>query len=170
MTQHVSNEHQRITIDLITGVLSRSIFHPFVAWTLPLCARAVSAPYSSFQFIATCVYAVCISLIWILSVVNHRVAYGIPREIDWDEEVVVITGGASGLGKILAEMYGMRGASVAVLDVRRPEGLARMNFYECDVGDPNAVDRVKSRIEKDVRLTSCSPLSWFEYAIHALSS
>ena len=77
-----------------------------------------------------------------------------PREVDWDEEVVVITGGANGLGKILAEMYGMRGASVAVLDVKKPEkeseGLAGVVFYECDVGDAEAVELVKGRVEEDV--------------------
>ncbi len=53
------------------------------------------------------------------------------------------------------EMYGMRGASVAVLDVRRmekeSEGLAGVKFYHCDVGDVEAVERAKEQIEKDVR-------------------
>ena len=70
---------------------------------------------------------------------------------------MVITGGASGLGRVMAEMFGMRGASVAVLDVRQPdakgesEGLAGVKYYTCDVGDVDAVRSVKDRIEKDVR-------------------
>lgn len=78
-----------------------------------------------------------------------------PRQVDWDEEVVVITGGASGLGRVLAQTFGMRGASVAVLDVVKPregerEGLDGVQFYECDVGDVKAVKGARGRIEKDV--------------------
>ncbi|KAK0333694.1 hypothetical protein LTR91_022487 [Friedmanniomyces endolithicus] len=146
--------HEHITIDLLAHVLNRSLFHPFIAWLIPLCQRAVGAPYDSFNFTATCIYASIVTLIWILGFLDTRVAYGLSRELDWDEEVVVITGGASGLGKILAETYGMRGASVAVLDVRDPEeeseGLASVKFYKCDVGDAEAVVRAREQIEKDL--------------------
>jgi hypothetical protein len=159
MTAHVTSGRSKawqrhITIDLLSHVLRNSLFHPFVAWLIPLCQRALGAPYESFEFRATCAYASVISLLWILSYINVRVAYGPPREVNWDEEVVVITGGASGLGKILAQTYGMRGASVAVLDVQKPgkesEGLAGVEFYECDVGDAEAVLGIKGRIEEDV--------------------
>ncbi|KAK0282487.1 hypothetical protein LTR91_001472 [Friedmanniomyces endolithicus] len=147
--------HEHITIDLLAHVLNRSLFHPFIAWLIPLCQRAVGAPYDSFNFTATCIYASIVTLIWVLGFLNTRIAYGLPRELDWDEEVVVITGGASGLGKILTETYGMRGASVAVLDVRDPEeeeseGLATVKFYKCDVGDAEAVVRTREQIEKDL--------------------
>jgi len=82
------------------------------------------------------------------------------REVDWDEELVVITGGASGLGRILAQTFGMRGVDVVVLDLVKPrdwgydEAVAEVGFYECDVGDAGAVERVKERIGRDV-------CSWF---------
>lgn len=146
--------YQHLTIDLIVKVLNRSIFHPFIAWLIPLCLRAIATPYEAPDFIASCIWASIVTLGTILNVFNHRLAYGLPREVDWNEEVVVITGGASGLGKILAEMYGMRGASVAVLDVRKPEkeseGLADVKLYTCDVGDAAAVQKVKDQITKDV--------------------
>jgi len=159
--------HEHITIDLLAHVLNRSLFHPFIAWLIPLCQRAVGAPYDSFNFTATCIYASIVTLIWVLGFLNTRIAYGLPRELDWDEEVVVITGGASGLGKILAETYGMRGASVAVLDVRDPEeeeseGLATVKSYKCDVGDAEAVVRTREQIEKHVCRpcnTTLAPLS-----------
>lgn len=146
--------HEHLTIDLIARVVSNSILHPFVAWLVPLCLRAVQAPYESTQFVASCLYAGAITIVWMLSVINKRVAYGIPRPVDWNEEVVVITGGANGLGKIIAETYGMRGASVAVLDVASPEkeseGLAGIQYYQCDVGDAAAVESAARKIEKDV--------------------
>ncbi|KAK4543235.1 hypothetical protein LTR36_005785 [Oleoguttula mirabilis] len=146
--------YEHITIDLLARILQRSIFHPFIAWLVPLCQRSLGAPYESIEVITTCSYAVFITLLWLLSLINKRIAYGGPRELNWDEEVVVITGGASGLGKITAEMYGMRGASVAVLDVQKPakesEGLAGVHFYHCDVGDAAAVAKAKEDIEKDL--------------------
>ena len=154
--------YQHLTIDLIAYVLNRSIFHPFIVRLLPLCLRAVVTRYEAPEFIASCVWASLVTLWAILGVFNKRIAYGLPREVDWDEEVVVITGGANGLGKILAEMYGMRGASVAVLDVMQPEkeseGLAGVAVYECDVGDAEAVEKMKGRIEKDVCRHQCTEL------------
>jgi len=180
MSNHVTSGQSRpwyehITIDLLAHVLSRSLFHPFIAFLIPLCQRAVSIPYESFNFRATCAWACLVTLCWMFSYVNKHVAYGAPRELDWDEEVVVITGGASGLGKIIAETYGMRGASVAVLDVRKPEkeseGLAGVQFYKCDVGDAEAVSKVRKQIEKDVRSrynhTSHHPLTLCHPARHA---
>ncbi|KAH9825705.1 protein dhs-3-like [Teratosphaeria destructans] len=146
--------HTHITLDLLALILRRSIFHPFIACLIPLCQRAVGAPAHDPPVIATSLYASLITLLWLLRVIDHRIAYGRPRDVTWDEEVVVITGGASGLGKILAETYGMRGASVAVLDVQEPqrESEARRNvhFYLCDVSDATAVSTTHHQISKDL--------------------
>jgi NAD(P)-dependent dehydrogenase (short-subunit alcohol dehydrogenase family) len=79
-----------------------------------------------------------------------------PREVVPSEEVIVITGGASGLGLLIAEVYGMRGATVAVLDVKEMEnGEARgVTYYKCDVTDKAQIARVAAEIERDV---SCFP-------------
>lgn len=77
--------------------------------------------------------------------------------MDHDEgsEVVVITGGGSGLGECLAEIFGFRGVSVAVIDKRLgqwKEGNTEegVRGYECDVGDREEVERVWRRIAEDV--------------------
>ncbi|KAF2766498.1 NAD(P)-binding protein [Teratosphaeria nubilosa] len=158
MSKHITTSdkpwHAHITLDLLVLVLQRSIFHPFIAWLIPLCQRAVGAPSDNIYFIATSIYASLITLLWLLSVFDNRIAYGKPREVNWDEEVVVITGGASGLGKILAETYGMRGASVAVLDVQKPqhesEALENVRFSLCDVSDATAVSNAAQQISKDL--------------------
>jgi NAD(P)-dependent dehydrogenase (short-subunit alcohol dehydrogenase family) len=103
--------------------------------------------------VVSIVWAAIITLIWIAAAINSRVAYGLPREVDLSEEVIVITGGASGLGLLIAEVYGMRGATVAVLDVNDMEnGEARgVSFYKCDVKDKAQVARVAAEIEREVR-------------------
>lgn len=148
--------HAYITIDLLLSVLNRTIFHPFIAWLIPLCMRSLSYPYTHPHFQYTFAYAIVITLFALLYKLDKRLAWGPPRQLDWDSEVVVITGGASGLGKLLAETYGMRGVSVAVLDIRLPEereseGLENVRFYKCDVSDLAEVQKAKALIEKDVR-------------------
>jgi NAD(P)-dependent dehydrogenase (short-subunit alcohol dehydrogenase family) len=58
---------------------------------------------------------------------------------------------------LIAEVYGLRGASVAVLDVRELEvGEARgVEFYKCDVGDREQVESVAKEIEEDVGSPLC---------------
>lgn len=84
-------------------------------------------------------------------------------------EVVVITGGKSGLGGVLAEILAMRGVEVAVLDVavtekeeeEREEGSGDekgMRLYKCDVGDAQALERVWGRVVKEVCITPFPPV------------
>jgi short-subunit dehydrogenase involved in D-alanine esterification of teichoic acids len=97
-------------------------------------------------------YASSLTLLYFLNVLNKQIAYSKPRKVDLGEEVIVITGGASGLGLLLAEVYGMRGATVAVLDILEVEaGEARgVTSYKCDVGDKGQVARVAAQIEREV--------------------
>ena len=143
--------HAYVTIDLLARVLQNSLFHPFIAWLIPLCLRATAHSYRHPTMQLGIAYGVLISLLWILSAVNTRIAYGTARDVDLDREVIVITGGASGLGLLIAEVYGLRGASVAVLDVRDMEGESRgVEFYRCDVGDRAQVEQAAKAIEADV--------------------
>ena len=98
---------------------------------------------------------------------NSRLAYGAPRAVEWEDEVVVVTGGAGGLGGCLAEILALRGVAVAVLDVgvRRDgaggegeggegglvdgEEKEGVRYYYCDVGDGEQVERVWGRVVKD---------------------
>ena len=165
--------HAHLTLDLILYVLSRSVFHPFICFLVPLCLRAQLTPYSHPAFLYTTAWACVVSVWWLLAIVNHRVAYGRPREVRFGnegrgedeeeddensgEEVVLITGGCNGLGRLLAEIFGLRGIGVAVLDIREPEGGKEKveeeegwRWYECDVGDWEQVERVKREVERDV--------------------
>ncbi|OJD28381.1 hypothetical protein ACJ73_00222 [Blastomyces percursus] len=157
-----------LTLDLILRVLDRTIFHPFIAWLIPLCLRAQATPYSHTSFIVTTAYAALLSFVLLLNIVNKRVAYGLPREVSLEDEVVVVAGGASGLGLLIAETYGMRGVDVAVLDVRdfgaecqggregeergveEWEEVHNVSYFKCDVGNLAEVKRVRQVIEKEL--------------------
>ncbi|KAF3060289.1 hypothetical protein V8C43DRAFT_284188 [Trichoderma afarasin] len=141
-----------LSVDLILKVLNVTIFHPFICWLIPLCLRAQTTKWEAPPMVGAIAWAIFISVMWIASAVNQRIANGAPREVDLGEEVIVVTGGASGLGMLVAEVYGMRGASVAVLDVNEMEnGEARgVTFYKCDVSDKEQVAKVAVEIEKDL--------------------
>ncbi|KAL8712625.1 MAG: hypothetical protein Q9220_003156 [cf. Caloplaca sp. 1 TL-2023] len=136
--------YRHLTIDLLLHVGSYTIFHPFVACMLPLCLRALAADYDSTSFILTSAYAIFAVSCYVFSSVNHRWAYGPPRKIKMLEEVVVITGGASGLGKCIAEIYALKGVGVAVMDVAVEEEGEKegVRFYRCDVADKKMVEKL----------------------------
>ncbi|KAK4209583.1 NAD(P)-binding protein [Rhypophila decipiens] len=141
-----------LSIDMLIKVLKTSFFHPFIAWIVPLCFRAQNMHYDAAPMIVSIVWAAFISSCWIVGAINSRLAFGLPREVDLSEEVIVVTGGASGLGLLIAEVYGMRGATVAVLDVNEMEnGEARgVTYYKCDVTDKQRVAEVAAEIERDL--------------------
>lgn len=100
------------------------------------------------------------------SALNTRIAHGALRAVDFESEVVVVTGGASGLGQLVVRMYAMRGAGVAVLDIKDfgddddegdggsaviEEAFGQgVKYFRCDVGCREELMDVKGRIEKEV--------------------
>lgn len=57
----------------------------------------------------------------------------------FEGRVVIVTGGASGIGAAIAECLAREGAQVAVLDRENPAN--RHHWEECDVSDSGLVDR-----------------------------
>lgn len=150
--------HEYLTVDVLMTVLNRSIFHPFIAWIIVLCLRAQATPYNHPAFIVASAYASFLTLIDIAFMVSDRIAFGLPRQVDLSEEVIVVTGGASGIGRLIAQIYGLRGVSVAVLDIadeKNVEGwgdIGTIEYYRCDIGLRCEVESVARRIEEDVSL------------------
>ena len=141
-----------LSVDLLLKVLNVTFLHPFVAWMVPLCMRAQAMKWTHPAIQIAIGYASLLTALYFLDVLNKQIAFSKPRKVDFSDEVIVITGGASGLGLLIAEVYGMRGATVAVLDVKDLEsGEARgVSVYKCDVGDKEQVKKVAIEIERDV--------------------
>lgn len=158
---HDGPVHSIVTLDLLLFVLSQTLFHPFLAALLPLCLRALGSQYSAPSFIVTACFASLISLYHAFSWLNQRLAFGWPREINWEKEKVVITGGKGGLGAIIAEILSIKGVDVAVLDIsvtreeedRDPLTERGTRFFRCDVSNANEVEKVWKRVVDQVRET-----------------
>jgi NAD(P)-dependent dehydrogenase (short-subunit alcohol dehydrogenase family) len=71
----------------------------------------------------------------------------------WPQELVFVTGGAAGIGKLTAERLAHKGAKVAAVDVVdfKPEH-ANIKTYKCDISDIEALQAVREQIVKDFGL------------------
>lgn len=159
-----------LTIDTLLYSIYSTILNPLlcVILTLTLAARSPHWNTTSLQ-VAVSYSTAVISLRLLLALdargyfLSGRSQY-VPRKLDWSREVVLITGGAGGLGGLIAEIYAIRGVSVAVVDIldetseRVDEWEAKGGaYYCCDVGDAVAVQALKDRVDADVRNVSSSP-------------
>ena len=140
-----------ISLDIFVTALSKTLLNPFVASLFPLGLRALAIPYSASIFIVTSTFAAIVCTYAILAYINQRIAYGPSREINWEKEVVVITGGCGGLGGCLAEIYALRGVAVAVIDIavsKQDHGKEREGvwYYQCDLYHQDDIKTTWSKI------------------------
>jgi hypothetical protein len=157
--------HQYLSIDVIWYVLGYTVFHPFVSWVVVLCLRAQYTPYGNPEMRIAVAWSILMSAIGIFGIISERIAFGAPREVDLAEEVIVITGGAEGLGGLLAETYGMRSANIAVLDIKKVDQDEAeekgITYYQCDVSDAKQVEAAAAKIVDEVRffIVNCASIA-----------
>ncbi|KAF7846255.1 hypothetical protein BT93_L4761 [Corymbia citriodora subsp. variegata] len=129
LSQPPTKAWQRIlTLDLLIYVANRSIFHPAIVLIAWLCLAAVPPLHHRHPAALPLIYyATLLFAIRFLADVNHRIANGKSRKVNWDEEVVVVTGGATGLGRCMVELILLSkpGSKVAVIDIREADEEAR---------------------------------------------
>ncbi|KAJ9122308.1 hypothetical protein QFC22_001729 [Naganishia vaughanmartiniae] len=102
-------------------------------------------------------YAGAICLTSFLSKLSYAYDQGVglfsrPKPLVWAEEVVVVTGGGSGVGRSIVDKAAERGAKVVILDVAKPCDALQENIwcYVCDVSDRKAVNKVALKVIKEV--------------------
>ncbi|KAA8574127.1 hypothetical protein EYC84_005649 [Monilinia fructicola] len=71
---------------------------------------------------------------------------------DWQKEIVLITGGAGGIGGQVVKLLAERGITVVVLDVvpMSYETTSNVHYYKCDITSPSMIATVASRIRSEV--------------------
>ncbi|ETS74861.1 hypothetical protein PFICI_13345 [Pestalotiopsis fici W106-1] len=85
---------------------------------------------------------------------THRVVGGrdAKNAFKRGEEIILITGGSSGMGLVMAEMFAKQGIKVAVIDINGPKGTlpAGVKFYQGDVTSPESLHKAAESIRYDL--------------------
>ncbi|KAG0227833.1 retinal short-chain dehydrogenase reductase [Mortierella sp. GBAus27b] len=139
----------RRSLDFVLNMLNTTVFHTsFPFFLIPL-LKLYKFSNENLAFIAAAIYGVLLFVVKI-SFWLHERSQRLGGKIDWEDEVVLITGGASGLGLLLAEALSIRRISVVVLDIQSVKSSLDIDSYICDVSRPDEIARVAKEIREDV--------------------
>ncbi|KAF7981672.1 hypothetical protein HWV62_32216 [Athelia sp. TMB] len=128
-------------IDLVLKVLSHTLFSmgtrsPAVVWSF------------AYYLLVTAFW----SIKWYSRLYRNqgKLLFG-PAPFDWGEQIVVVTGGSSGIGELLANTLAVRNVSVVVLDVNPiiTEN-SNITYYKCDVSKWEEVETVSKKIIEEI--------------------
>lgn len=140
------------TVDLVVKVFANTVFSPFFTFLVPVFFFFQGEAYASPAVIGATFHFVFVSLFWSvkwfsLLYRNQGSLFFGPAPLDWSDQVVVITGGSSGIGELLANTLAVRNVTVAVLDIK-PIVTENYNitYYECDVSNHEEVDKVAKKV------------------------
>ncbi|MBW0470232.1 hypothetical protein O181_009947 [Austropuccinia psidii MF-1] len=148
----IKNNLSLLNIDIIYKVTERTFLSPFFTFWIPLIAICQNSfKFLKFSLILFIFVSLRSILIWSSkSWTNKRWNRG---QIDWSDQIVIITGGSNGLGRILAETLAIKNISVIVLDIQpfsESQDDEQVKFYYCDISNPNQVDQVAERIRQEI--------------------
>jgi len=143
-------------IDLLVVVAKNTIFSPIFTFFIPIYYKALGASWDSSFVVLGSAYFGITALFWLVRFLsqvwrNNRDLLFKPGFVDWGEQIVLITGGASGIGELLANTLAVRNVTVVVLDLN-PIITENYNisFYKCDVSKWEEVEAVAKRVIEEV--------------------
>ncbi|KAJ2776539.1 hypothetical protein H4R18_005619 [Coemansia javaensis] len=136
-----------LNIDTAVCALSAVASEPLGAAAVVVAAFLRGALASPWLFAYLALFVGRAALAW-----GRRQQQGRARTVDWSQQVVVLTGGAHGIGLELLQRLSAAGARVAVLDIRpaldRVPAGAR--YYRCDLTDAAQVSAVLDQVGADL--------------------
>ncbi|KAH7878060.1 uncharacterized protein C8R40DRAFT_1225046 [Lentinula edodes] len=156
MNRDVSPVFDSLDIDLVFKVLKNTLFSPFFVFFVPVLyvfsGAGTSNPFvlwSGGYYVLLCIYWLGD---WLSTLYRNQgsLLFRAPR-FDWGEQIVVVTGGASGVGELLANTLAVRNVTVVVLDVN-PIVSENHNivYYKCDISKWDAVEAVSKKIVEEI--------------------
>ncbi|KAI9690622.1 MAG: hypothetical protein M1820_009979 [Bogoriella megaspora] len=148
-------QREGITADTLARLFKRTVFNPVLTLPLVLLARYSQqgrhlAAYNN-KYHKWLKVACYLGLFQGVSDVLDRLVANnwTSDDYEWDEEIVVITGGSDGIGKIVTQLLAERGIRVCVLDVQplTYEAPPTVHFHPCDITSPTAIQTAASSIQ-----------------------
>jgi len=145
-----------LDIDLFVKVLAHTVFGPFFVFFIPVFYVFQGAKLTDPVVLISSAYWVFISLFWFIKWCsrlyrNQGSLFFGPGRFDWGEQIVVVTGGSSGVGELLANTLAVRNVSVVVLDIN-PIITENYNitYYKCDVSKWEEVEAVSKKVIEEI--------------------
>ncbi|KZP20196.1 retinal short-chain dehydrogenase/reductase [Athelia psychrophila] len=143
-------------VDLVLKVLSHTLFSPFFTLLIPIFYFFQGMAIRSPAVVGSFAYYLLVSAFWSIKWYSRlyrnqgKLLYG-PAQFDWGEQIVVITGGSSGIGELLANTLAVRNVSVVVLDVNPiVTENSNITYYKCDVSKWEDVEAVSKTIIDEI--------------------
>ncbi|KAJ7129414.1 retinal short-chain dehydrogenase/reductase [Mycena epipterygia] len=145
-----------LDIDLFVKVFANTLFSPFFVMLIPTFYIFQGAKITDPIVVVSGAYYVFVALFWLIKWVsrlysNQGSLFYAPRPFDWGDQIVVITGGSSGVGELLANTLAVKSVTVVVLDVE-PIQTENYNiaYYKCDVSKWEEVEAVSKKIIEEI--------------------
>ncbi|KAI9467084.1 retinal short-chain dehydrogenase/reductase [Lactarius psammicola] len=146
-----------LDIDLVVKVLSHTAFSPFFLSLVPIfLVFQGQKPRGSLRLNILCLPRLGVTVLgffkWYSRLYRNQgsLLFG-PGAVDWGEQIVLITGGASGIGELLANTLAVRNVTVVVLDIK-PIVTENYNitYYQCDVTKWEEVEAVAKKVIEEI--------------------
>jgi NAD(P)-dependent dehydrogenase (short-subunit alcohol dehydrogenase family) len=145
-----------LDVDLVVKVLAHTAFSPFFTFFIPVFYVFQGAQLKDRIVVVSALYYVAVSVFWFAKWYSRlyrnqgSLLFG-PGPLEWGEQIVVVTGGASGIGELLANTLAVRNVNVVVLDVN-PIVTENYNvtYYKCDVSKWEEVEAISKQIVEEI--------------------
>ncbi|KAJ1996897.1 hypothetical protein H4R26_006022 [Coemansia thaxteri] len=144
-------------IDTIMRYASRAAYSPLASYLIvnALSRRLKTATAKDKLSAAAALWAAANVVVPGVGKLAGRLFYGGKKAVQWQSEIVVVTGGSNGVGLELVKRLLKAGARVAILDVHAfPIDDARYNdqwkYYSCDITNLEQVKEVAGQIRADL--------------------
>ncbi|PFH51298.1 hypothetical protein AMATHDRAFT_75026 [Amanita thiersii Skay4041] len=155
-SQATTSFSDNFDVDLVVKVLSHTLFSPFFVFLIPVFYLSQGSKFSDGTVLYPSIYYAVISTFWLVKWCskvyrNQGGVFSRPEKLDWCEQTVLITGGASGVGKLLAHTLAARNVTVVVLDVNPIDTDNHdITFYKCDVSNWESVKKAAEKVVSEV--------------------
>lgn len=107
---------------------------------------------SSLQALATILFASVICY-GINKYLNHRVLGANSKDLwKWNKEIVLITGGSSGMGAEMVQQFALKNIKVVSFDINPPKDTLPPNahFYKVNISSPEAIHEAAEKVRREI--------------------